>query len=135
MTTFYPSPEAFSVVFAAALVWTSALVQHGANVYARGADYVMSDPSVAPDLKDFFGRATRTLANNIESAAMFAPPMLLALALGRTSKATALAALVYVAATAVFSLCYWFGIPVLRPFAWLTGMICCAGAAIVVFLG
>jgi hypothetical protein len=37
--------EAISVVFAAVLVWLSALVQNLSNVSERGAKYVMSDRS------------------------------------------------------------------------------------------
>ncbi len=60
------SIEAISAVFAAVLVWLSALVQHLTNASQRGPQYVMSDSSVPPPMEGFFGRATRTLANNIE---------------------------------------------------------------------
>lgn len=56
----------------------------------------MSDRSVAPDTEGFFGRATRTLSNNIESALMYVPPMLLLIALERTSLATEVIAAVYI---------------------------------------
>jgi hypothetical protein len=68
------SIEAVSVIVAAVLVWLSALVQHLSNVSERGPQYVMSDRSVSPPSQGFFGRATRTLANNIESALMWVPP-------------------------------------------------------------
>jgi hypothetical protein len=57
------SIEAISVVFAAVLVWLSALVQILSNASERGVKYVMSDRSVSPPLQGFFGRATRTPAN------------------------------------------------------------------------
>ena len=57
------SIEAFSVVFAAALVWLAVLVQHLTNVMERGTPYVIGDRSTPPSLDGFFGRATRTLAN------------------------------------------------------------------------
>jgi hypothetical protein len=66
-----PSIEATSVVFAGVLVWLSALVQNLSNASERGAKYVISDRSVSPPLQGVFGRATRTLANNIESALMW----------------------------------------------------------------
>src|SRR5258705_8452495 len=69
------SIEAISVVFAAVLVWLSALVQSLSNASERGHKYVMSDRSVSPPLQGFCGRATRTLANNIESALMWVPPV------------------------------------------------------------
>lgn len=69
------SIEAISVVFAAVLVWLSALVQNVSNTWERGSKYVMSDRSVSPPLRGFFGRAMRTLANNIEFALMWVPPV------------------------------------------------------------
>ncbi|MBX9759354.1 MAG: MAPEG family protein [Beijerinckiaceae bacterium] len=119
------SIEAFSVVFAALLVWLSALVQHFSNISQRGAQYVVSDRSASPAMEGFFGRATRTLANNIESALMWAPPVIVLLLLHRTSWASQLSAGTYIAARAVFALSYWFKIPVIRSLAWLVGMICC----------
>ena len=71
-----PGIEAASVLFAGLLVWLSALMQHFSNVLERGAQYVMSDRSVAPAVQGFFGRATRTLSNNIESALMYVPVVL-----------------------------------------------------------
>ena len=52
-----PAAEVTSVVFAAFMVWVSALVQHFGNVAKRGADYVVSDRSVSPDIAGFVGRA------------------------------------------------------------------------------
>jgi uncharacterized MAPEG superfamily protein len=123
-----PVVEGASVLLAASLVWVSALVQHLTNVIERGARYVMSNRSVAPDMAGFFGRASRTLSNNIESALMYIPPVLLLLILGRTSFATQAAAAIYVAARCAFSIAYWLGLAPIRSLAWLTGMICCAVA-------
>ena len=123
-----PAIEGASVLLAASLVWTSALVQHFTNVVKRGPRYVMSDRSVAPDMEGFFGRATRTLSNNIESALMYIPPVLILIILGRTSFVTQVAAAVYACARCVFSIAYWLGLSPIRSLAWLTGMICCAVA-------
>jgi hypothetical protein len=62
------SIEAISVVFAAVLVWLSALLQNLSNVSERGSKYVMRDRSVPPPLQGFLGRATRTLAKRPASA-------------------------------------------------------------------
>jgi uncharacterized MAPEG superfamily protein len=124
------SIEAISVVFAALLVWLSALVQHFSNVSQRGPQYVVGDRSVSPPMEGFFGRATRTLANNIESALMWAPPLIVLLLLHRTTWASQLSAGTYIAARAVFALSYWFKIPVIRSLAWFVGMICCGAVAV-----
>ncbi len=91
-----PGLEALSVLFAGFLVWLSALIQHFSNILERGARYVMSDRSVAPAVQGFFGRATRTLSNNIESALMYAPAVLVLILLERTTALTALAAMAYI---------------------------------------
>ena len=124
------SIEMISVIFAALLVWLSALVQHFSNVSRRGREYVISDRSVPPEMQGFYGRATRTLANNIESALMWVPPLVIILMLHRMTKASELSAEIYVVARVVFTLSYWFKIQGVRSLAWLVGMICC-GAVVV----
>ena len=98
-----PVFECASVLLAASLVWVSAIVQHLTNVIKRGPRYAMSDRSVAPAMEGFFGRATRTLSNNIESALMYIPSVLILVVLGRTSSATHAVAAVYIAARSAFS--------------------------------
>ena len=93
--------EAISVVFAAVLVWLSALVQNLSNASERGHKYVMSDRSVSPPLQGFFGRATRTLANSIESALMWVPPVVVILMLHRTNWISQLSAEAYIGARVV----------------------------------
>ena len=118
--------EVASVLFAGFLVWLSALIQQFSNVLERGAQYVMSDRSVTPAVQGVSGRATRTLSNNIKSALMYTPAVLVLIFLERTNAATALAAAIYIGARGVFSIAYWLNIPVIRSVAWLAGMICCA---------
>lgn len=127
--------EIASVTFAAILVWSSVLAQHLSNVANRGAGYAMSDRSVAPEMAGFFGRATRTLANNMESALMYVPATLALVLLGHTSGLSHITAVVYVLARALFTLTYWLKIPVIRSFAWLAGMICCAVMYFIVVAG
>jgi uncharacterized MAPEG superfamily protein len=124
------SIEAISVVFAAAWVWLSALVQHLSNVSERGPQYAVGDRSVPPPLQGFFGRATRTLANNIESALMWVPPVVVILMLHRTNWISQLSAEVYIGARIVFAFSYWLKIPVVRSLAWLVGMICCGAVTV-----
>jgi uncharacterized MAPEG superfamily protein len=123
------SIEAISVVFAAVLVWLSAVIQNLSNASERGAKYVISDRSIPAPLQGFFGRATRTLANNIESALMWVPPMVVILVLHRATWISQLSAAVYIGARVVFALSYWLKIPVVRSWAWLVGMVCCGAVA------
>lgn len=124
------SIEAISVVVAAALIWLSALVQHLTNVVERGSQYAISDRSAPPPMDGFFGRATRTLANNLESALMWVPPVVVILILHRTTWLSEAFAVTYIAARIVFAVSYWLKIPVVRSLAWFAGMICCAGVTV-----
>jgi uncharacterized MAPEG superfamily protein len=124
------SIEAISVVFAAVLVWLSALAQHVSNVLARGPQYVISDRSVSPSLEGFFGRATRTLANNIESTLMWVPPAIVILISHHTSSISQLVAETYIGTRTIYVLAYWLKIPVIRSLAWFVGMVCCGAAAV-----
>jgi uncharacterized MAPEG superfamily protein len=90
----------------------------------------MSDRSVLPSLQGFFGRATRTLANNIEAALMWVPPVVVILLLHRTTWISQLSAEAYIGARVVFALSYWLKIPVIRSLAWLVGMVCCGTVAV-----
>ena len=118
--------DLISAVFASALVFLAVLVQHMNNVHGKGVAYVLSSRTEAPPSDGFSGRATRTLQNNLESCAMYAPVALAIVVLHKESHLTALAALVYMLARAAFDICYWFAVPGLRSTAWLTGMICTA---------
>lgn len=125
-----PSIETISVVFAGSLVWVAALVQHLINVVERGTPYVVGDRSVPPPQVGFFGRATRTLANNVESALMWVPPMVVILLLHRTSGTSQLSAATYMGARTIFAISYWLKIPFIRSAAWFVGMVCCATVAV-----
>jgi uncharacterized MAPEG superfamily protein len=119
--------EAASIIAAALLVWLSAIVQNVSNAFRRGPAYVMSNRSIAPPMDGFFGRATRTLANNMESALMYVPPMIIVIATGQHNETVAITAATYIGTRSVFVLCYWLNIRgPLRSISWLAGMICCA---------
>jgi uncharacterized MAPEG superfamily protein len=121
-----PIAEVVSVVFAAFAVWVSALIQHLSNTTKRGPGYVMSNRSTPPEMEGFFGRATRTLSNNIESALMYIPPVLVVVASGSAAGLSHYTAWIYILTRLLFSLSYWFGVRVVRSIAWLIGMVCCA---------
>ena len=127
--------EAISIIVSALLVWLSALVQNFSNAFRHGPGYVMSDRSRAAPTDGFFGRATRTLSNNMESVLMYVPPMIIVIATGLHSNVTALTAATYIGARSVFVLSYWLNIPGVRSVAWFVGMTCCAIIATVAVIG
>lgn len=118
--------ELASAVFACALVFLAVLVQHFTNISRKGVGYVLSSRSEPPALDGFAGRAARTLQNNLESCAMYAPVALAIVALHKESTLSYWAAASYVAVRVVFDLCYWFKLEGLRSGAWFGGMVATA---------
>jgi uncharacterized MAPEG superfamily protein len=115
--------ELMSAVLASALVLVGVLVQHFTNISRNGVSYVLSSRSEPPASDGFAGRAARTVQNNLESCAMYAPVALAIVVLQKQSALSHWAALIYVAARVVFDLCYWFKVEGLRSMAWLTGIV------------
>jgi hypothetical protein len=74
-----------SIIVAGALVWISAIGQHVGNLLGVGAKWVMSDRSQSVGSDGFIGRSARTLRNNVESGAMYAPVAVMALFLHQSS--------------------------------------------------
>ena len=126
--------ELISAVFASALVFLTVLVQHMNNMTGKGVGYVLSSRAEPAPSDGFPGRATRTLQNNLESCAMYAPVALAIVFLHKESHLTYLAALAYMLARVIFDLCYWLNVPGLRSAAWLAGMISTAILMVGVFV-
>ena len=118
--------ELTSAVLASALVLVAVLVQHFTNISRKGVSYVLSSRSEPPALDGFAGRAARTVHNNLESCAMYAPVALAIVVLQKQSALSYWAALIYVLARATFDLCYWFKVEGLRSTAWLIGIVATA---------
>lgn len=118
--------ELASAVFASALVFLAVLVQHFTNISRKGVGYVLSSRSEPPAADGFAGRAARTVQNNLESCAMYAPVALAIVVLHKQSALSYWAALIYVVARAVFDLCYWLKVRGVRSVAWLIGIIATA---------
>lgn len=114
--------ELFAAFGAGLLVAVSALVQHLNAIRLRGVGFALSDRSAPSPSDGFAGRATRTLRNNLESAAMMTPLALGVVVAGTASSLTAAAGAVYLAARIGFTLAYWFGLYFLRSFCWGVGM-------------
>ena len=115
--------ELMSVVFSSGLVFLAVLVQHFNKMSRKGVGYVLSSRSEPLGADGFTGRATRTLQNNLESCAMYAPVALAIVVLHKQSTLSFYAALIYMLARVVFVFCYWFNVSGLRSTAWLVGMI------------
>src|ERR1700744_4353836 len=115
-----------SVIYAGALVWLSALAQHVGNLISHGVGWVSGDRSQQVKDDGFAGRASRALRNNVESAAMWVPAAVIALARDQTSTLLVWVPLVYMLVRTMFTLGYWLRINPMRSLSWLVGMICIA---------
>lgn len=118
--------ELMSAIFASVLVLLAVLVQHVTNISRKGVSYVLSSRSEPAAADGFAGRAARTLQNNLESCAMYAPVALAIVVLHKQSPLSYWAALIYIVARAVFDLCYWFKVEGVRSVAWLAGIVATA---------
>ncbi|MFP4520244.1 MAG: MAPEG family protein [Oceanicaulis sp.] len=67
-------------------------------------------------------RAKRANQNMMEALFMFAPLMLVAIALDRTNEMTALGGWLFVIGRAAYAPLYWFGVPVVRTLAWIAAL-------------
>jgi uncharacterized MAPEG superfamily protein len=125
-----PILELISLLFAGALVWVSALIQHVNNVRSRGVPFVMSDRSAPLSDDGFTGRATRALRNNMESALMYVPVALVAVVSQEHSAVTYYVAAYWMLSRSTFTLGYWFKVNLLRSLSWSTGMLAIAILAV-----
>lgn len=75
------------------------------------------------DISALQGRAARTIANQIEGIAVFAPLVLIAHLAGVSTILTIWGAAIYFGARLSFAVLYLAGVPVLRSAAWGVGVV------------
>jgi uncharacterized MAPEG superfamily protein len=110
---------------ATSLMWIPYVV---ARIRARGlAAIAPIDPGFPPE-PEWAERAKRAHANAVENLAVFAPIVLVAALLEVSTRATALAAQVYLAARVVHYITHVTGVPYIRTVAFFVGV--CATLAI-----
>lgn len=68
------------------------------------------------------GRCKRATQNMLESLAMFAPLVLIAVLAERTNSLTALGSAIFFWSRVAYAPTYWFGIPVIRTLVWFGGI-------------
>ena len=69
------------------------------------------------------GRAKRSTQNYIEALMMFVPLVLIAALADRFNDLTALGAAIFFWSRVAYAPVYWFGVPVIRSFIWVGGLI------------
>ena len=84
----------------------------------QGFGWGLGSRDVAQEKSALQGRATRTIANHMESMALFVPLVLAAHLAGVSTPLTIWGAGVYVASRAIFAGVYLMGVPFLRSAVW-----------------
>jgi uncharacterized MAPEG superfamily protein len=83
--------------------------------------YLMSSRDEGRSTTGMTARLERALDNSVVAMALFAPAILILVALDRTSNASLLAANVFLIARIIYLPVYALGIPAIRTLAWLAG--------------
>ncbi|MGR3510542.1 MAG: MAPEG family protein [Sulfitobacter sp.] len=113
------------------LIMITILLQVLGGAQQLSIGYLLSSRDETRTLKGMTARLKRALDNSIVAMTLFAPAILILVALDRTSPSTLLAAQVFLVARIVYVPMYAFGIPALRTLAWLSGF---AATAVLYFL-
>ncbi|MEL6567538.1 MAG: MAPEG family protein [Pseudomonadota bacterium] len=78
---------------------------------------------LAKDDSVLMGRAKRASANMLENMVLFIPLVVVAVETGHQTATAEFGAGLFLGARIIYAPAYWFAIPLLRPAAWLTGMV------------
>lgn len=117
------SIEVLAILGSVALLFAAIMAQSVAGLIAYGP-IKQAGPRDGPrEPTVFLGRTTRTVQNQVESLVLFVPVALLGTVLGAQSGASALGAMLYLGARAVYLPAYWLGIPFIRTVIFTLGIV------------
>ena len=112
------------MVAAAALILFLVIGVQGALVpFNQGLGWGLGSRDEEKAKSNLQGRATRTVANHIESMALFIPLALIVVISDLSTELTVLGAGLYAIGRAVYAPLYLLGVPYLRTLAWALGVI------------
>ena len=103
------------------LVLLTILLQVLGSLQSLSIGYLLTSRDEAREVGRMTGRLNRALDNSIVALALFAPAVLLAVVLDRTSPATLLAAQAFLIARIIYLIVYALGVPLIRTLVWLVG--------------
>tara|TARA_R110002049_G_scaffold23781_3_gene84490 strand:- start:98944 stop:99327 length:384 start_codon:yes stop_codon:yes gene_type:complete len=103
------------------LVMLTILLQVLGAMTQLSMGYLISSRDETRSTTGMTARLGRALDNSVVALALFAPAILILVALGRTTDASLLAAQVFLLARIIYLPLYIFGIPALRTLTWLIG--------------
>ena len=115
--------ELTMLAYSVALLFILVLIQANAGVMAQGAIPLSNSRDDLPPPSGFHARMKRVVDNHREGLVMFAPLALIAAHQGISTSTTVLGAQLFFYSRVVHALLYIFGVPMVRPLAWIVGLV------------
>ena len=116
-------PELMWLLWAAALTVVQMLIAVSGATLQVGLPMLASNRENMPVLTGWAGRADRAHHNMLESLALFASLVLIAVVAGKTNATTLLGAQLFFWARLAYAVIYLIGIPWLRTGVWLVSIV------------
>ncbi|BCW89150.1 hypothetical protein sos41_23060 [Alphaproteobacteria bacterium SO-S41] len=114
--------ELTMLAYSVALLIVLVLIQANVGVMAQGLTPLANSRDGLPPPSGFHARMKRVVDNHREGLTMFAPLALIAAQQGISTSTTVLGAQLFFYSRVVHALLYTFGVPMVRPLAWVVGL-------------
>jgi uncharacterized MAPEG superfamily protein len=115
--------ELTMLAYSTGLLILMVLIQAGAGVRAQGAIPLANSRDGLPPPTGFHARMLRVVSNHREGLTMFAPLALACVVAQHTNGTSAMGAQLFFYSRVAHAVLYIFGVPMVRPLAWLVGVI------------
>jgi uncharacterized MAPEG superfamily protein len=115
--------ELAMLAYAVALLFVLILIQAAAGVQAQGLTPMAGSRDNLKEPTAFQARMKRVVDNHREGLTLFAPLALIAAVTHATSPLIPLGAQLFFYARVVHAGLYIFGVPLIRPLAWVAGIV------------
>ena len=116
-------PELMLLLWAVALTVVQMLIAVSGATLQVGLPKLASNRDNLPPLTGWVGRADRAHSNMLESLALFAALVLMAVVSSKTNQTTLLGAQLFFWARVAYAVVYLIGIPWLRTGVWLVSIV------------
>ncbi len=116
-------PELTWLLFAVVLTFAQVVVAVATAQMQVGLAALVADRGNLAELKGLAGRAQRAHRNMLESMALFAPLVLVAVVAGKTNATTLMGAQIFFWARLVYAPVYYVGTPWLRTGVWAVSLV------------
>lgn len=114
------------LAYSVLLLWIIVMVHAATAIRQNGGMTMANARDNLPDPSVFGARAKRLVENSKENMLVFAPLVLIAAVANISNQWTILGAQLYFFARVAHAIIYLAGWPIVRPLAWLAGVVACA---------